>query len=87
MISSVKFFFHITCFADVQKRYKNLVHLLKKNNKDKKSLTKIEKKQMENWSKIFNYLLTEVWKVGPGKDYEALIEKFSMEHLNIDYRT
>ena len=86
-VHHAKFFFHITCFADVRKRYKNLVYLLKKNNEDKKSLTKLEKKQLENWSKIFNYLLTEVWKVGPGKDYEALIEKFSMEHLNIDYGT
>ena len=73
-VHHAKFFFHITSFADVQKRYKNLVHLLKKNNKDKKSLTKIEKKQMESWSKIFNYLHTEMWKISSGKDYEALIK-------------
>ena len=80
-------FFEITSFADIQKRYKNLIHLLKKNNEDKKSLTKIEKKQMESWSKIFNYLHTEMWKIGPGKDYKALIERHSMEHLNLEYGT
>merc|ERR1739836_186713 len=45
-VHHAKFFFHITCFADVRKRYKNLVYLLKKKNENPKSLTKLEKQQL-----------------------------------------
>ena len=80
-------FFGTDTFSGLRKHYKKLAVLLKRHNDDPKSLSKIEKTQMLNLSKIWNYLLTEMWKTGIGKDYEGLIEKHVMDFLSLEYAT
>ena len=82
-----QFGMNVNTFKEVRKEYRDFAILVKRKNKGDDSLTDMDKIKIDNSLKIWDFMLTGMWKTGGTKEYEAAIEKKVMGQMNLVYAT